>query len=141
MELILKKEKVERMIKDYYENTYSIKSCKVNIKTNSIIDKMKSIDLFHKDNPYYTVLFQTLITGNIPDSTGDYYKYNEILDMQSVKSIIADSLANEFDVQEVKFGFIFYEDMGPDLLSVKLDNVRVEFDHYKNKVNKNVKNK
>lgn len=36
MEMLLKREKAESIIKNYYEDTYSIKNCKVNIYTRSV---------------------------------------------------------------------------------------------------------
>lgn len=53
--------------------------------------------------------------------------------MNGVKDIISTSLSKDFNVKDVKFGFSFYEDMGPDLLSVKLHSLKVVFDGSKEK--------
>ncbi len=117
MEIIVSNNDISYMVKDYYKKYYDIKSCKVKITAENIKDKLKEIDLFHREDMYYNVLFKANITGWILDSMGNSYQYQETLNEKGVKDIVKSYLSKEYEVKDLKFGYKLVNNPdGPTLL-------------------------
>lgn len=128
MEIIITNNDVSYMVKEYYRKYYDIKSCKVKITTENIKDKLKEIDLFHREDMYYNILFKANITGWILDSMGNSYRYEETLNERSVKDIVKGYLSKEYDVKELKFGYKFVNNNNSPTMLVHFSHAKANIE-------------
>lgn len=84
------------MIKKYYLDTYQYKTCNVQFEAKNIKDRLKELDIFHKNNIIYSHMFKTVICGKIEDKRGNVNKYREELDTNGTKEVIANVLASQY---------------------------------------------
>ena len=110
------------LIKKYYQDNYSVKSCKVNIHAENIKDRLKEIDLFHHDTPFYNIIFKTTITGKIQDKEGNFNNYKEVLNEQGTKELVHDALESRFDLSDIKIAYNFYDNRDGGI-SVKVSHM------------------
>lgn len=135
MKIILESRKIKNIIKDYYQDIYSLKSCKVSFETEKIKDCLKEVDLFHNDECHYNVLFKTKVLGKIQDKKGKYHTYYEVLNVESTKEIVRDYL--DYDINKIECGFQFYNNEVTGEIDVKFAHMIINTnDKYLRKISK-----
>ena len=122
LEIELEYNEILALIKRYYEDNYSVKSCKVDIHAENIIDKLKEIDLFHRDKPFYNIIFRTTVSGKIKDKEGNYNNYKEILNEQGTKQLVRNALQCKFDFEDIKIAYNFFDNRDGGM-SVKISHM------------------
>ena len=128
MEIILENKEAKKLIKKYYRDNYSIKTCKVKMEAQNIQDRIKEIDLFSHDDFFYNVVLNTTISGKMIDNNGKVNKYVEHLDEEGTKSIICTALEEQYDVNYIKCGYKFVKEVIGGDLEAKLIHFLVDID-------------